>query len=105
MEVKEQDVSVESLTNNNNVLHFIRICILTIAGCIAGIMGLTGLWGFLSYAFFYIFTEICILSKMKFQTNQYFPASTSQIFMDGVTTGLLSFILFWTLMYNIVHIY
>jgi len=45
-----------------------------------------------------------MLLKMSFRTGDYFPSIWTFI-LDGVFQGGLSFVLFWTLLFNIVHVY
>jgi hypothetical protein len=93
------------LAQNQNIITRCRSLFSAISGSAAGILGLTGLSGF----YFYIITSI-IMSillwtlKANGQPTRYFR-STRQVIWDGVPGGLLSFVLFWTLLYGIIHVY
>lgn len=65
-----------------------RIGISTIAGGVAGVIGLTGIYGFLAYLFTYGLIVGLLSLKMKNQTTQYF-FSASALFWDGLSQGLL----------------
>ena len=43
------------------------------------------------------------LAKMGFKVTEYFPSWS--VAMNGVGAGMMTYILFWTLSYNIVHLY
>ena len=74
------------------------------AGLVAGILGLTGIWGALCY-----FAANGLISAVLYQTlgtrrQKFFPSKKSY-FLDGLTAQIATFILFWTLAYDIVHIF
>lgn len=104
------------------------------SGCVAGVLGLTGLHGFA----FYIFAQLVrrppshtplpsllpafsllaanrncahqvqsfmLLLKMGFDTKPYYPYGLQGVLTNGITGGALSFMLFWTLFYDICHLY
>eukprot|EP01112_Ceratiomyxa_fruticulosa_P013693 TRINITY_DN3868_c0_g1_i1.p1 TRINITY_DN3868_c0_g1~~TRINITY_DN3868_c0_g1_i1.p1 ORF type:complete len:105 (+),score=8.25 TRINITY_DN3868_c0_g1_i1:147-461(+) len=99
-----EDFSPEHMASNNRVLYYSRILISIIAGCATGIIGLTGYVGFLPY--FITYAIICGLMwfKMNGKPLVYLQSETS-LWWDGLFTGLLSYVLFWTLSYDIIHIY
>ena len=75
-----------------------------VAGLVAGILGLTGIWGALCY-----FAANGLISAVLYQTlgtrrQKFFPSKKSY-FLDGLTAQIATFILFWTLAYDIVHIF
>ena len=75
-----------------------------IGGVIAGILGFTGLSGFILYFLIMAITSVGLIAKAGFQVHSYFD-SWNQIILDGFLGGLLSFVLFWTFSYDIVHIF
>jgi len=96
--------SPEKISSNNYVVYFSRICVSSLAGCAIGILGITGIYGLLCYFLSYALLTVLLLMKMQFNTEIYFQ-STSQLIWDGLFQGLLSYVLFWTLLYDIVHVY
>eukprot|EP01119_Soliformovum_irregulare_P019177 TRINITY_DN601_c0_g1_i1.p1 TRINITY_DN601_c0_g1~~TRINITY_DN601_c0_g1_i1.p1 ORF type:complete len:121 (-),score=20.22 TRINITY_DN601_c0_g1_i1:74-406(-) len=96
--------SPENMKYNEAVAMNIRNGISILGGGVAGVLGLTGVYGFLAYFLTYGLIVVLFSLKMNHNTTKYFP-SASGLFWDGLWQGLLSYILFWTLMYDIVHIY
>jgi len=74
-----------------------------IAGCGSGIIGMTGLLGFLPYFITYAIISGLVWIKMQGKPLVFFQSENA--LWDGIFTGLLSYVLFWTLSYDIVHIY
>jgi|EP01043_Picozoa_sp_COSAG02_P035277 hypothetical protein len=102
------------------------------SGCVAGVLGLTGLHGFAFYLLAQLVRRghpICILLspygfaadanrecarqvtsgmlllKMGFDVKPYYPYGLQGVLTNGITGGALSFMLFWTLFYDICHLY
>ncbi|CAN6548442.1 unnamed protein product [Malus baccata var. baccata] len=71
-------LNAENLQSNMKIIYYSRTFMSIIGGVIAGILGFTGLTGFICW---------------------------NQIILDGFLGGLLSFVLFWTFAYDIVHIF
>ncbi len=46
-----------------------------------------------------------LLLKMGFDVAPYYPYGLQGVLTNGITGGALSFMLFWTLFYDIVHLY
>ena len=52
--------------------------------------------------------QVCsgaLLLNMGLDPSPYFPYGVSGVLTNGVTGGLLSYLLFWTLFYDICHLY
>ncbi|CAL9775480.1 unnamed protein product [Musa acuminata subsp. burmannicoides] len=75
-----------------------------IGGVIAGIWGFTGLTGFIFYFLVMAAASFSLAAKAQFSVCTYFD-SWNRIFLDGIFGGLMSFVLFWTFAYDIVHIF
>eukprot|EP00543_Licmophora_paradoxa_P015736 CAMPEP_0202474602 /NCGR_PEP_ID=MMETSP1360-20130828/92471_1 /ASSEMBLY_ACC=CAM_ASM_000848 /TAXON_ID=515479 /ORGANISM="Licmophora paradoxa, Strain CCMP2313" /LENGTH=125 /DNA_ID=CAMNT_0049101739 /DNA_START=205 /DNA_END=582 /DNA_ORIENTATION=- len=77
-----------------------------VAGCVAGILGLTGLEGLVCFIILHL---TILLSIAAFKMNFNLAAFTKQSWMGFMTTNLqqsaLSFMLFWTLFYGLVYLY
>lgn len=81
---------------------------MTIAGGFAaGILGFTGLGGILFYLILYFATSLLILFGMKTtNVSKYLPKTSLFSFLHGgIMNEALAFVLYWTLMYALVHIY
>ena len=77
-----------------------------ISGCLLGIAGFTGSYGFLSFFVLYAVVSLGLLIKMGFDVDRYLPKQTARGFLLGGIQGqMFSCVLFWTLMYALCHIY
>lgn len=90
--------------HNARQLQYVRSCFAAIAGSAAGILGLTNLSGFLFYAFCWIVLSVLLLSRTS-GGSKYFMNGYKDIVFNGAVGGLLSFVLFHTLLYGLVHLY
>lgn len=96
--------SAENLQNNMKVTFYSRTFLSIIGGVVAGILGLTGLKGFILYFIIMAVGSLGVIIKAKFDIHEYFD-SWNRVILDGITGGLMSFVLFWTFAYDIVHIF
>ncbi|KAI8087852.1 uncharacterized protein B0P05DRAFT_530386 [Gilbertella persicaria] len=92
------------VAHNQRQLQFIRSCFAAIAGSVAGILGLQNLSGFLFYAVSWIILSILLVVKTA-GNKGYFIHGYRDVVLDGALGGLLSYILFHTLLYGLVHLY
>ncbi|CAD6577871.1 MAG: ER membrane complex subunit 6 [Cyphobasidiales sp. Tagirdzhanova-0007] len=96
----------ENLAHNERTLHYIRSTIASISGAVAGILGLTSYLGFL----FYLLTSIwaaCVLAicNTALKPRMYFKNGVIETATQGLINNALSYTLFWTLFYGLVHVY
>ncbi|XP_043690600.1 ER membrane protein complex subunit 6-like [Telopea speciosissima] len=94
----------ENLQNNMKIIYYSRTFLSIIGGVIAGILGFTGLTGAVFYFLIMAITSLGLAAKAKFSIHAYFD-SWNRIVFDGFLSGLMSFVLFWTFAYDIVHIF
>lgn len=98
--------SMENMQKNYKVFNFSHTFMCIISGCIAGISGLTGVSGFILFLLAFVGTSCGLLLKMKMQLKDYTNSSKLHEFVFlGISTHGLSYVLFWTLSYALVHIY
>ncbi|KQK04995.1 ER membrane protein complex subunit 6 [Brachypodium distachyon] len=97
-------IQAENLTSNVRSILYSRTFLSIIGGVVAGIWGFTGLTGFIFYFLIMMVASLGLLAKSKFSVHTYFD-SWSRILVEGVFGGLMSFVLFWTFAYDIVHIF
>ncbi|CAN6548441.1 unnamed protein product [Malus baccata var. baccata] len=97
-------LNAENLQSNMKIIYYSRTFMSIIGGVIAGILGFTGLTGFIWYFLIMTVTSVGLIAKTGFEVYSYFD-SWNQIILDGFLGGLLSFVLFWTFAYDIVHIF
>uniref|UniRef100_A0A0C9QNJ4 ER membrane protein complex subunit 6 n=1 Tax=Wollemia nobilis TaxID=56998 RepID=A0A0C9QNJ4_9CONI len=104
MENELPTISPENLQNNMRVIYYSRTFLSIIGGVVAGILGLTGWKGFIFYFVMMALTSLGVIAKAKFDIHEYFD-SWNRVILDGISGGLMSFVLFWTFAYDIVHIF
>eukprot|EP00897_Mesotaenium_endlicherianum_P010508 jgi/Mesen1/9486/ME000063S08940 len=83
-----EPVAADSLAVNCRVVYYCRTFLAIVAGVAAGILGLTGLSGFLFYVVIMAFSSIGLLVKAGFDVNSYFDSWT-RIVLDGLGQGLM----------------
>ncbi|XP_028753536.1 ER membrane protein complex subunit 6-like [Neltuma alba] len=96
--------NAENLQQNMKTIYYSRTFMSIIGGVVAGILGFTGLKGFVFYFLVMTLTSIGLIAKAKFSIHSYFD-SWNRVLLDGFFGGLMSFVLFWTFAYDIVHIF
>jgi len=74
------------------------------SGCVAGVLGLTGLLGFFVFFVTSLLLSAGLYLKVGCEPTPYFRQS-SDVWFEGVMQAMLSYIFFWTLFYDIVHVY
>ncbi|KAM3569831.1 hypothetical protein VYU27_008080 [Nannochloropsis oceanica] len=101
-------LSMPALTHNNQVVEHVRGLMSIFAGAAAGVLGATGIvQGALAFLVFYLLTSLGLLFKMKLtgDISTYFPTKWYAFLLAGVANHVLSFLLFWTVGYTLIHIY
>ncbi|KAL1320755.1 hypothetical protein HN51_065458 [Arachis hypogaea] len=96
--------NAENMQNNMKIIYYSRTFLSIIGGVVAGILGFTGLKGFVFYLLLMAVTSVGLVAKAKFSIQTYFD-SWNRVLLDGFLGGLMSFVLFWTFAYDIVHIF
>ena len=95
--------SVDKIAYNAKALNYCRVFVAIISGCAAGILGQTGLLGFLTFFITTFLLSLTLYMKVKGDPKPYFKDAQA-IWTEGVVQSLMSYVLFWTLFYDIVHI-
>ncbi|XP_014517586.1 ER membrane protein complex subunit 6 [Vigna radiata var. radiata] len=96
--------NAENMQSNMKTIYYSRTFLSIIGGVVAGILGFTGLKGFVFYLLLMALTSLGLIAKASFSTHSYFD-SWNRVLLDGFLGGLMSFVLFWTFAYDIVHIF
>ncbi|CAM8979525.1 unnamed protein product [Rhodiola kirilowii] len=96
--------NVENLQSNMKTIYYSRTFLSIIGGVVAGIMGFTSLTGFIFYFLVMALTSLMLIVKANFNIHSYFDG-WNRVLFDGFLSGLMSFVLFWTFAYDIVHIF
>lgn len=74
------------------------------AGCAAGILGFSGWAGLLFCVLALAANTGLLLLKTGGAVEQYFESARALAFVS-LMPGVMTFVLFWTLSYNIVHVF
>ncbi|KAH9548017.1 hypothetical protein CY35_11G066800 [Sphagnum magellanicum] len=96
--------SQENIQHNMRIIYYSRTFLSIVGGVVAGVLGLTGVTGFLCYFVIMLLASAGIAVKTKFDVFSFFD-SWNRITIDGIAQGFMSFVLFWTFAYDIVHIF
>ncbi|KAL9260025.1 ER membrane protein complex subunit 6-like protein [Drosera capensis] len=80
--------NVEKLQSNMKVILYSRTFLSIIGGIIAGILGFTGLTGFIFYFLVMAVTSVGLITKANFSVPSYFD-SWNRVIFDGFLSGLL----------------
>ena len=103
--LKEKEaLSGVALQSNHVILNYCRTALSAISGSVAGVLGLYGFHGFFFYLFSSLLMSVLLIGKAKFTWQKYFLSSWD-IWTTGVVGGASTFILFWTFLYGLVHVY
>ncbi|CAK9328410.1 unnamed protein product [Citrullus colocynthis] len=86
--------NAENLQNNLKIIYYSRTFLSIIGGVIAGILGFTGLTGFIFYFLVMAITSLALATKAGFSSHSYFE-SWNQILLDGFLSGLMKLTLFF----------
>jgi hypothetical protein len=104
-DAKTDNLSPELLGFNNLQLDKFQTVLYISAGIISGVLGLTGAHGFGMFAAAWAVASGAILLKMGFNLPRYTNNTLFGLSTGGITNFVMSYVLFWTLAYALVHIY
>jgi hypothetical protein len=88
---------------NENSLEQCRTSVSVLSGCVAGIIGLTSYKGFLFYGFSMLLLSVMIFLFIRHEHRKFFTG-LNHVFVNGFFNGLLTYVLFWTFLYGMVHV-
>lgn len=89
---------------NDFLLDYCQTSMSALSGCAAGIIGLTGLYGFVFYFICSLFLSFVILAYMGPNASKYF-ISKNTIITGTLWSGIQTYLLFWTFLFGMVHVY
>lgn len=93
-----------AVRNNLAVIEYCRTSMAALSGATAGMLGLTGLYGFLFFFLAGLVLWLMLLLKAGSKWQQYF-VSRQSLLTSGLFSGLFTYILCWTFLYGMVHVY
>ena len=102
--LKDVVYSQRAIQRNAAIIEYCRTSGAAISGAAAGILGLTGLNGFAFFVIFSIVLSLMLALKAGPSWNKFFT-SRRQIWFDGMVGGLFTYVLLWTFLYGMVHVY
>lgn len=92
------------IRNNAGIIDYIRTSFSTVIGATSGTLGLTGIKGFVFYFVMSMALSAMLYFKAGTNWNKYFLSRRS-LWTDGILGGLFTYVLFWTFLYGLVHVY
>ena len=100
-------VNAEAVGSNVASMYYVRSWMAIVGGGACGVLGLTGLAGLVFYVALHVLTSLALLRAMRFDVSDFVPGSPSALSfaLSGMGDQALSFILFWTLAFALVHMY
>jgi len=99
--VTYSDAAVRS---NSAVIEYCRTSMAALGGGTAGILGLTGLYGFLFFICCNVTLWLLLLLKAGRSWNRFFVSRRS-LLTSGLFSGMFTYVLFWVFLYGMVHVY
>lgn len=97
----------DKVQQNGETVYRVRTLTSLLAGVAAGILGITGVYGFLFFIAHAVLTALALdRFSCKGNAGSYFPAGKRQLLgVSELTTGMLTYILVWTLVYDSIYIF
>ena len=96
--------SQTAILSNQAVVEYCRTSMAALSGGAAGIMGLSTLYGFSFYAVSVVVLWLMILWKAGSSWKKYFQSRQS-LLTNGFFGHMFTYVLFWTFLYGMVHVY
>jgi len=93
-----------AVRHNYGILEYGRTCQAAASGCAAGILGLTSLYGFAFYFICAIVQSLIWEVKIGGKWDKFFVQKTI-IWSHSLLGGLFTYVLLWTFLYGMVHVY
>ena len=94
-----------AISVNHYLVEYCRTSMSALAGCTAGIIGLSSLQGFTFYAIMVVIFWLMILVKADGSNWHRYFISKWNILTNNFLGGLTTYVLFWTFLYGMVHVY
>lgn len=93
-----------AINHNHHLVEYCRTSMAALAGCTAGIIGLTSLQGFAFFLLMVLALWVMILAKAGSNWRRFFTSKWA-ILTNGFLGALTTYVLFWTFLYGMVHVY
>ena len=92
--------SMERIAYNGRNLNFCRVFVAIVSGMASGILGLTGLVGFVAFFAMTLLLSVGLYLTVGCDPKPYFR-TPADIWFGGISEAAMSYILFWTLFYDV----
>ena len=93
-----------AIRNNLSVVDYCRAFLALISGSAAGILGLTGLQGFIFYFGLSFILSVLLVYKTGKNWDRYYLSRWS-MWGSGMLGELFTYLLVWTFMYGMIHVF
>jgi len=93
-----------AIRQNYMILEYCRTSMAALSGAGAGILGLTNLIGFAFYFIMALTLWVMFLAKAGPNWSKFFTSRVG-LLTNGLFNGLFTYVLFWTFLYGMVHVY
>ena len=93
-----------AIRNNINIVDYSRAFLAVISGSAAGILGFTGLRGFIFYFVLSFVMSLLLVYKTGKNWDRYF-LSRWNLWTSGILGELFTYLLVWTFMYGMIHVF
>ena len=106
-DVFDDAVVPERVAHNVEQVVQLRSMVSLYAGVVAGVLGLTGYFGFAFFVAQALSVSLLLDQKCKSTgLTSFFPKGRSDIFTFGsLTTGVLIYIFVWTVIYDVIYLF
>lgn len=98
-------ISMEAQMYNMRQLETVNIVMYLVGGCIAGILGATSFHGLLIFVLITLSVQLCLFAWIGFKFEKYTMATALTLITSAASSQAMTFLLFWTLTFALVHIY
>ncbi|KAJ3031207.1 UNVERIFIED_CONTAM: ER membrane complex subunit 6 [Siphonaria sp. JEL0065] len=107
VEIKYNPISPAAMQKNNHIILYARSTLALSCGAAAGILGLTGTYGFIFFFLASVAMSLALVVKTGLQPDRYFPINNGLVHVATaeVLNSLFSYMLFWTLFTGLVHLF
>ena len=102
--LNEEIFNERVVRRNISIVDYCRTAGAVIAGVSAGVLGLNGLYGFGFFLLYSLLMSIMLTIKAGTSWSTFFTSRRS-LWLDGIFGGLFTYVLLWTFLYGMVHVY
>jgi hypothetical protein len=99
-----QIYSESAVRYNDYLLEYFQTSMSALSGCAAGVIGFTGLNGFLFYFISAIVLSILFVVYLGPNFKKYYM-NRQHVITGTLWSGIQTYLLFWTFLFGMVHVY